>query len=357
MVPLASRNLLADKRRFTMSLAGVGFAVLLVLIVVSLYRGWSNVGRFYEQMPGQLWLSQPATSDPFHSTSFLPLADRPRVARVAGVRSVDPVYARHIAFTHRGTSLDVFAMALGVPAGRYAVPRGTIDIDRVLAAEAGVGVGDELRVLGRSLRVFRTHSGGNSIFQTAFVNSADARSMFGIDSLTNFFLISLQRGADAAAVARRLSAAMPGVEVHTSQQFAQSFANRVNAGFLAVVDVLVGIGLVVGGAVIALTTYTATVERRREYGVLKAVGASRGFLFGVVLRQSLIVGALGTALGIAATAAATRIIERRVPEFITVLTIRDATAVFGLALATSVIASYVPVRRIERIDPAEAFRP
>ncbi len=46
MVPLARRNLLAEKGRLAMSVGGVAFAVLLILIVVSLYRGWSDVGRF-----------------------------------------------------------------------------------------------------------------------------------------------------------------------------------------------------------------------------------------------------------------------------------------------------------------------
>ena len=44
MVPLARRNLLAEKGRFAMSAIGVAFAVLLILIVVSLYRGWSGTG-------------------------------------------------------------------------------------------------------------------------------------------------------------------------------------------------------------------------------------------------------------------------------------------------------------------------
>jgi len=114
MVPLARRNLFSEKARFAMSIAGVAFAVLLILIVVSLYRGWSNVGRFYEQLPGDVWVAQPGTSDPFHSTSFLPLADAQRLATVKGVRTVIPVYARHIAFGERGHELDVFAMALAV---------------------------------------------------------------------------------------------------------------------------------------------------------------------------------------------------------------------------------------------------
>ena len=353
MVPLARRNLLAEKGRFAMSVAGVAFAVLLVLIVLSLYRGWSGVGSLYQEMPGQIWVSQPGTSDPFHSTSFLPLADVRALDAVPGVRAAIPVYTRHIAFGERGHELDVFAMALAVPASLGSTasadvpPPGSIDVDRVLAGNAGVGVGDRLVVLGRSLVVARIHRGGNSIFQTAFLNAADAKALFGIDGLVNFALLDLRAGADLVRVQAAVTAALPGTETHTAEEFATSFADRVNAGFLAVV----------GGAVIALTTYTATVEKAREFGVLKAVGASGRFLYRVVVDQSLIVGSLGSALGIVAAVAAARLIKAQVPEFITVLRWTDAAVVFAGALATAVLASYVPVRRIERIDPAEVFRP
>jgi len=363
VVPLARRNLLVEKGRFAMSVLGVAFAVVLVLIVVSLYRGWSDVGRFYENLPGQVWISQTGTSDPFHSTSFLPLGDARRAAAVAGVRAVIPVYARHIAFGRQGHELDVFAMALAVPASlgprarSYTPPRGSIDIDRVLADQAGVRVGGRLDVLGRLLRVVRIHSGGNSIFQTAFLNPVDSRALFGVDGLTNFLLLDLRPGTDPTGVSAAVMKLLPGTETHTAQEFATSFANRVTSGFLAVVGVLVGIGFVVGGAVIAITTYTAIVERAREFGVLKAIGAPGSFLYRVVLEQSLIVGVLGSVVGIAATVLVTRLLRRGVPEFITVLRPVDAAGVFLAALVMAIAASYVPVHRIERIDPAEVFRP
>ena len=363
MVPLARRNLLVEKGRFAMSVLGVAFAVVLILIVVSLYRGWSDVGRFYENLPGQVWISQTGTSDPFHSSSFLPLSDARRAAAATGVRAVIPVYARHIAFGPQGKELDVFAMALAVPtslgprARAYTPTPGSIDIDRVLADQAGVGVGGRLDVLGRLLRVVRIHSGGNSIFQTAFLNPVDARALFGVDGLTNFLLLDLRAGADPTRVSASVMKLLPGTETHTAQEFATSFANRVTSGFLAVVGVLVGIGFVVGGAVIALTTYTAIVERAREFGVLKAIGAPGTFLYRVVLEQSLIVGVLGSVLGIAATVLVTRLLRSGVPEFITVLRPVDAAGVFLAALVMAIAASYVPVYRIERIDPAEVFRP
>jgi putative ABC transport system permease protein len=365
MVPLARRNLLAEKGRFAMSVAGVAFAVLLILIVVSLYRGWSDVGRFYERLPGDVWISQTGTSDPFHSTSFLPRSGAATLARVPGVSAVIPVYARHIAFGRPGREADVFAMALEAPAQlrvapserRYFLAPGRIDIDRVLASQQRLRVGSKLHVLERTLVVSRIHSGGNSIFQTAFLNAGDARAMFGTDGLVNFLILALSSGAAERPVVAEAVRALPGSEAHTSRQFARSFADRINSGFLAVVGVLVAIGFAVGGAVVALTTYTATLERSREYGVLKAIGASAGFLYRIVLRQSLIVGVLGGLLGIAVSAAATSLIRDEVPEFITVLRWGDAAGVFAVTLLTAVAAAYVPVQRINRIDPATVFRP
>ncbi len=365
MVPLARRNLLAEKGRLAMSVGGVAFAVLLILIVLSLYRGWGDVGQVYARLPGDLWISQTATVDPNHSTSFLRAGEGRRLAQVPGVEAVIPVYARHIAFRKGGKELDVFAMALDPPSAvaltasireRYLPPAGGVNIDRVLAGQAGVGVGDRLSVLGRQLVVRRVHTGGNTVFQTAFLNGGDARRLFAIDGLVNFFLVSVRPGADRGAVARAAVAAVPGSESHTSEEFAASFAQLVSRGFLPVVGVLVGIGFVVGGAVIALTTYTATVERSREFGVLKAIGASGGFLYRVVLKQALSIGLAGSVIGVAGSALVATLVKRDVPEFVTDLVWTDAVGVFLIALAVSVAASYVPVRRINRIDPGEVFR-
>jgi putative ABC transport system permease protein len=71
----------------------------------------------------------------------------------------------------------------------------------------------------------------------------------------------------------------------------------VDETFLPIVSVLVVIGFVGGVAVIGLTIYTATMEKSREYGVLKALGASNGRLYRIVSHQALISGVLGYILG------------------------------------------------------------
>ncbi|MGH3084545.1 MAG: ABC transporter permease [Gaiellaceae bacterium] len=365
MVPLARRNLLDEKGRFAMSVGGVAFAVLLILIVLSLYRGWGEVGTVYSELPGDVWVTERATPDPFHSNSFLRSDAVDTLLRVSGVRDVIPVYARHIAFRRGGSDLDIFGLALDLPPGmavprhlkaRFVPPRGRIVIDRVLAGAAGVSTGDEIALMDGRLVVSRVTTGGNRIFETAFMNAADARSLFGHPGWVNFFLLSTVPGASVAEVRHRVEAALPDVETHTSEQFAARFGRQVSEGFLAAVAVLVAVGVLVGGAVIALTIYTATTERAREFGVLKAIGASGGFVYRVVIEQSLIVAVLGIALGTAAASVMASLVEKRVPEFVTELRPLDVAIVAGLSVVTAVVASFVPVRRIDRIDPATVFR-
>jgi putative ABC transport system permease protein len=227
----------------------------------------------------------------------------------------------------------------------------------VSAGKAGVGVGDTLTVLGHNLTVARISSGGNAaLAQFAFLNAADAQAIFGVPGAVTFYLISTTPGADVAAVKAAAEGAVPRSQALTSDEFAGKVAKTVETGFLPVVAVLVALGIVVGGAVIGLTTYTATIEKSRDFGVLKAVGASGSYLYRIVITQSLIVGVFGSALGVAASAIAASLIGRAIPEFLTDLLWTDVAWVVMGALAMAVVASFVPVRRINSIDPAMVFR-
>jgi putative ABC transport system permease protein len=364
MVPVARRNLFAEKGRFAMSVGGVAFAVLLILIVVSLYRGWSRTGSVYLKLPGDVWITQAGTADPFHSTSLLPAGRISELARVPGVVAVLPVYARHLAFPAGGGRVDAYAMAIAAPHGMplpaearpYFPAPGHVVIDRVLAAEAGSKEGGRLHVLGHTLLVDKLTTGGNKIVQFAFLNPADGKALLGEPGQVSYYLLAAAPGANLTRVGRAAVAVVPGSEAHTTAEFADAFSRLVSSGFLRVVGVLVGIGFVVGGAVIALTTYTATVEKARDFAVLKAVGATGLFVYRIVVWQSLLVGMVGALLGIAATALAADLIGRWVPEFVTDLRTLDVLGVFGAAVLMSIAASFVPVRRLNRIDPAMVFR-
>src|SRR3990172_2969288 len=157
-------------------------------------------------------------------------------------------------------------------------------------------------------------------------------------------------------VAGRIEAENPGLQVFTSQEFAKAIRKEIDESFLPIIAILVAIGFVVGAAVVGLTIYTATIERTREFGVMKAVGASPGFLYRIVLSQSAILTAAGFLVGLLGAVAVADLAARAVPEFATDFQPRDIAAVGAAALLMAVVASLVPARRVNSIDPAMVFR-
>jgi ABC-type antimicrobial peptide transport system permease subunit len=96
-------------------------------------------------------------------------------------------------------------------------------------------------------------------------------------------------------------------------------------------------------------------QRTRELGVRMALGASTGSVRWMIVRQGLVLGALGVAIGTAVSYGATRLMQHQV---FGVTTHDPATFAFVsiLLVCTAVAASYLPARRATRIDPLEALR-
>ena len=105
-----------------------------------------------------------------------------------------------------------------------------------------------------------------------------------------------------------------------------------------------------------LTIYTATIEHWREFGVLKAMGASGGYLYRIVFTQSALLTAAGFVLGTIGAIGAAQLATRAVPDFGTDFRWQDIGAVFGATIGMALVASFIPVRRIIGIEPAEVFR-
>lgn len=366
MVPVARRNLLAEKGRFAISIAGVAFAVLLILIVIALYRGFSRSGQTFEELPGQLWLVQPGTTDPFHSESLVERSRLEQIASVPGVAAVVPVRSRSMAFTVRGRETSARLIALDFPGSlpvskevreRFLPQPGNAIIDKTLSRKTGLGTGETLNFGPEALTVERVQRAGpEALLQFVFVNFADAQRIFGVGTFVNYGLVVVEGGAQPDEVGRAITQQDAGLQVFTSKEFAKSFRKEIDESFLPVLTILVGIGFVVGAAVVGLTIYTATIERSREFGVMKAVGGSPGFLYRIVLSQSAMLTAAGFAVGLGAAVGVARLAAQLVPEFVTDFQPGDVLGVLVATVFMAVLASFVPVRRINGIDPAMVFR-
>jgi putative ABC transport system permease protein len=365
-VPVARRNLFAEKARFAISVSGVALAVMLILIVLALYRGWSQTGGIFQQLPGQLWMVQRGTTDPFHSSSLVQVSELQELSAADGVTAVVPVLSRQMNFTAGDSEEEVRLMALDFPAGspvpsdvreRFLPEKGTIIIESTLSRKTGLDEGDKADFGPLSLTVGKVQPRSTEVLSPfGFVNFQDAETIFGVADVVNYGMVVVDPNASVPEVAGSIQAENPDLQVFSSEQFAKAIRKEIDESFLPIIAILVGIGFIVGAAVVGLTIYTATIERSKEFGVMKAVGGSPGFLYRVVLAQSAMLTTAGFLAGLGAALAASRIASQLVVEFATEFEVRDLGFVLAITLAMAVVASLVPVQRINSIDPAMVFK-
>ncbi|HUZ02094.1 MAG TPA: ABC transporter permease [Thermomicrobiaceae bacterium] len=363
MVPVARKNLLADKVRLLVSIGGVTFAVILVLVVRSLYEGYyQEIGAFVETMPVDIWVTQQSAGGLLY-TSVLPASSGPQVAAVPGVRRVVAMDRQRLMLEHDGRSIDAFLMAFNVPStagGALGLPipePGQVAIDGSTAAKYGLKVGDTITARGVSFRLSTVTSMPMvALSGIAIVSWDDGQALLGVPGYVSSWLVNVAAGADVSRVAGTIGAQVPGVAAVPREQFASANRSQLSGTFIPIITVLLGVAFIVGSAVVGITIYTATTERWREFGVLKAIGASTGTLFRIVLQQSVLVCATGFAIGVPLTYLVNHFARRLVPEFITLVRWQDALLALGVVLGMALVASVIPVRRLARIDPAEVFR-
>lgn len=366
MFNIALRNLLQEKGRLFISVGGVAFSVMLIMILQGLYQGWSKkIGEYIRTVPADIWVMQDGSEDMFHTPSVLPLRTASGIEKVDGVTSVKPFNARRLAINHNGQDLNLYVVAydstsdVGKPArvveGKESPGPGEIILDK--SQRKKVKIGDKLSISEQQLTIAGFAEGGDLVTSSfAFAQKQELNKIQQLPDSANFFVVRTGPASNIETVITNIKSANPGLDAVTKQKFVDNNVKIVADNFLPVILVLLIIGIVVGVTVIGLTIFTSTIEKAKEYGVLKAIGMRNRQLYLVVIEQALIAGILGFIIGTSLTFLLQSTVGQVVPQFVTQIKTADIAWIFILTMAMAVAAAYIPIRRIARIDPAEVFK-
>ncbi len=269
-----------------------------------------------------------------------------------------------------GVELERYDRIVGlrskVVAGQARLGPGEGIIGRELAADLGVRVGDRLSLVtgtvSDSLRVTALVDLGVRELnrRTVIVPLRTAQSLVGLPGGATSLDLVLTDVWAAQSLATKLSQRLP-YKVESWQQANAQLVSALNAQSIstglirAVVMVVVALG-------IASVLVVSVVQKRREIGILRAMGATRGQMLRVFLLQGAIVGAVGSVLGVllalALIWAFTTLVRGSdgLPLFAITLSARLALQVAGIATLCGVLAAVVPARSAARLDPAQAIR-
>lgn len=369
MILLARRNLFAEPFRLLVSAAGVALSVFLISFLVSMYRGWDEkIGGFVENSSVDVWVAREGTTDFLNAASIVREETGNSLEPLGPVAAWSPLIVRPMeAFTEDGDTMDISLIGYRIDPGLGRPPsissgeglprEGEAVIDGSIAHRHGVEIGDTISVVGEPLRVVGISEGGNFIFWLAvFVDYAEAERLLEQQGFATFLLFELDDGAAGPEFAETVEAQRDDLQALTRSEFAAATRDRVLGELLPIISVVIVLAFIVGLAVAGLTIYTSTVEKSREWGILKAVGFQNTFLYRVVIAQSIATGALGFVVGAGLSFVVGPFAADVAPQLVLLTKWQDLVAVGGVTLVMAVMASFIPVRRLAHIDPFDVFK-
>lgn len=363
---LAVRNLLQDRTRLALSVFGVSLAVMLVLLLSGFVDGIdAQVGAFADRTPGSIVVAQAGVDTLLVGTSTLPPGAEEAARRVAGVADVVPVISRLTILDLHDRTLAAYLIGYdpakgGGPwrmaEGREPAADDEIVIDRSIASRHDLRVGDTVSVLGRDLRVVGISRGVTTwMLSYVFVRTSMAESLLRAPGVASYLLVSLADGAAPAAVRDRLRD-LPGMSAELKSTMVENDRRYFTRFFTPPIRLMAAIAFLVGALVVGIVLYSATVERRREYGVLKAIGASGAVLYRVTLAQAFLVTAVGAIVGIAVAVGSAELIMEARPQFLIAYAPGTVAGALVAGAAMALLATLLPARVIASSAPADVFR-
>ena len=360
-VPLGRRNLLADRRRLIAGVTGVGLAVMLILLLEGMWAGIRQQATVYTDHAGAaVYVLPPGVRDLTAGVGTIPLAELARVRADPAVAWAAPVRTAYVILQlgDRKVAVYVVGSVPGERGGVWSIAHGRapaaddeITVGATLARRYGIAVGDRLDLMGNHLRVVGLSHSTGFMVDYVFLTHAALDRLTGTRGRTSLILIGT---ADPTGVAARLRG--DGVNAMSREQVATANLRQATDIFGSPVRLMVGIGLAAGTLIIALTAYTAVIERRREYGIVKALGATRARLARLALAHTLTLAGSGLVAGWLLFLAGRAVIETVRPQFSVLITPGTAVLAGIAAIAMALVAAALPAHRLASVEPAAAFR-
>ncbi len=373
MPPLAQRNLFHDKVRLTVTLTGIVFAVVLIVVQLGLFIGFeTTTSGLIDHSGVNLWV---ASKHVPYIDQATPFSER-KLYQVLATPGVEDAQKYIVRFSdwqrpdggHEGSQVVGFN-----PDSPYGAPwnvvAGSIQdlkqpdavmVDRFYAAKLGVReVGQTFEIQGRRARVVGFTSGIRAFTTMPYVfttfKNAQGYTRLREDQ-TLYILVKAKSGVDVEQLKQDLARRVRAVDVYTTPEFSHMtrFYWMFSTGAGIAVLLAAALGLVVGVVVVAQTIYATTMDHLREYGTLKAMGAPNSYVYWVIIKQAAISAVLGYLMGMVVSMFVVHGSQKGGASI--VLPWPMGVGMLGLTLLMCIVAAIVSINKVTRLDPAMVFK-
>ena len=309
-------NLVHRPTRSVITMSAIALEVTMILLVVSLFYGLLNGSR--ESQAGVGWdlmVTPPGTSALLiGSGAAISVKVGDVLARVPHVVVAVPVIWQfsqkplEIVYGVDLASYDRLPPAFRYLSGGPFQGPNDIIVDDYYANMNRKKVGDTIETLNHEFRIcgIVPHGKGGR----KFLPLTTMQDLDSAEGRASAFYLKLDDPANLSLVTKSISE-IPGMEryaVHSMQEYLSMMTPDNLPGFNLAIEIVIGVAMVVGFLVIFQSMYTAVMERTREIGILKSLGASKLYIVGVVLRETTLLAVVGIIAGIVISMATRRAI-------------------------------------------------
>lgn len=373
MPPLAQRNLLHDKVRLAVTLTGIIFAVVLIVVQIGLFIGFTTTtSGLIDHSGADLWIGPKRVP---YLEQATPFSERKlyQALAIPGVAYAQKYIVRFSDWQRPDGGHEGIMVVGFDPNAKYGGPWNVVAgrvadlkqpdaamIDRFYAAKLGVTrLGQTFEIQGRRVRVVGFTQGIRAFTTTPYVFTT-FKNALGYTRLhedqTLYLLVRARPGVDLQKLKRRIGERLPDVDVFTTAEFSHMtrFYWMFTTGAGITVLLAAVLGLVVGVVIVAQTIYATTMDHLREYGTLKAMGSPNRYIYKVIIKQAAISAVIGYAAGMVVSLFVVHGSQKGGASIL--LPWPMGLGMFGLTLLMCVIAAIVSINKVTRIDPAMVFR-
>jgi putative ABC transport system permease protein len=412
MASIARKNLFEDIPRFIVAQAGIMFAVSLVTIQVGILDGFSrSTTRLIEQSDADLWIASKEMLQ-LEITLPMPLQRLMQAREVEGVEHAEALISRNSlwldqngkivpirvwGFNPTGRLFSNWSMVKGTPTALkepYTVITDRSNLNALNLKQVGesgkivpfkaklVGLSEYTQSMASSTSLFASLESANAFTSglgsslNCTINSGDVECKNPLSTIDiplsepqpqprrlnladqiSYVLIQAKPGQDLQVLKQRLQKKLPNTRAYTKEEMATItrtyWRERTGIGFILGLGAAVGV--IVGIVVVSQILYSSVSDHLKEFGTLKAMGASDWVIYRVITEQALWMAILGYipsmaicwGLGVWTIAA---------KGIVILITPTTAIAVFGITVFMCVGSALIAIQKVTHVDPAIVFK-
>ena len=346
--------------RTVLAICAIGMEVAMILLILGLTDGLVGESTRRQRGIGADILIRPSTSSSALTTGAvgIPEAMVEEIEKLPGVKmAVGTVFSMSSGInTVTGVDIEKLERMAGglgyLAGGPFEGPYETV-VDEYYAKQNKLEVGGMFKLLNREFKVVGIIGAGKA--SRIFIPIKTKQELTRSEGQLSQVYVQLDDPEQAMTFSEELKTIYPDNRIYTMEEFVSMFTSQTRGMVDEFVSVIVGIAIAVGLIVVLISMYTAVLDRTREIGILKSIGASQGYIVNIFLSETAVLTLAGLVLGIGIGYLGEYLLEDNFPLLTVSILQSHLVRVTIIAMVGSAAGALYPSLKAARQDPIEAL--